>query len=124
MPNLSIEKESDDSLVNLLGQLKSDIEFRLNMKFTLFKPIRYRTQTVRGTNFYVKIKIAGHQLNQLQNENENDHQDMLANNSNNQPIKFIHVRFWRDLPVNNFKLTLYDQILVDKLESDPIDYFE
>ncbi len=122
MPNLSVEKESDDSLVNLLAQLKSDIESRLNMKFTLFKPIRYRTQTVRGTNFYVKIKIAGQQQHQLE-QNENDHhQDVLANN--NQPIKFIHVRFWRDLPVNNFKLTLYDQILVDKLESDPIDYFE
>ena len=61
--NLKEEKEADDSLNDLLSQLKSDIETKLNTKFTLFKAIRYRTQTVRGTNFFVKIKVAGYPSN-------------------------------------------------------------
>lgn len=117
MPNLSVEKEADDVVLNVVNQLKQDIEAKLNMKLNIFKPVRYRTQTVRGTNFYVKLKIAGVSA---------DSADAASSlpPSNNQPIKFIHVRIWRDLPVHDFKLTLYDRIEFDKLESDPIDYFE
>jgi hypothetical protein len=117
MPNLSDEKEADETVTEIVDNLKSEIEAQMKMRFTLFRPIAYRTQTVRGTNFYVKLKIAG-----VDASSQADAQQLAA--SNNQPIKFIHVRIWRDLPVHNFKLTLYDKVEINKLESDPIDYFE
>ncbi len=113
--NLGIEQDADESIADLINQLRSEIEAKLNMKCTLFEAVKYRKQTVRGTNFYVKIKVAG--------SSEGD-VDVSQANNNNQPTRFIHVRFWRDLPVNNFKLTLYDKLELDKLELDPIDYFE
>ena len=108
--NLGNEQDADESIADLINQLRAEIEAKLNMKCTLFEAIKYRKQTVRGTNFYVKIKVAG--------SSEGDVDVSQANN------KFVHVRFWRDLPVNNFKLTLYDKLELNKSELDPIDYFE
>ena len=120
--NLSGENEANELVTDLSNQLKEEVEQMLGMKFLLYKAIKYRTQTVRGKNFYVKMKVAG-VPNPADNPlTEQQLIDLAA--SNNQPIKFIHIRFWRDLPVNNFKLTLYNKIETDKLETDPIDYFE
>ena len=115
--NLSDEKEADDIVKDVVDKVKSEIEEKLGKKFTFYKPIRYRTQTVRGTNFYVKLTVAGVDAT-------TGDSSASAAASNNQPLKFIHVRIWRDLPVHNFKLTLYGKIEENKLESDPIDYFE
>lgn len=114
LSNLCEENEADDVVQGIVDELKPQIEEILNMNFSVYRPISYRTQTVRGTNFFIKIKISG------SSKDLND-PNQLA--SNNQPIKFIHVRVWRDLPVNNFKLTLHTDIQQNKLASDPIDYF-
>lgn len=116
--NLSDEKEADTVITEILDKLKPEIESKLSMKFTVFRPISYKTQTVRGTNFFIKIKISGIASDKSTTVNK------PPAASNNQPIKFVHVRVWRDLPVNSFKLTLYPFIQLNKLESDPIDYFE
>jgi len=120
--NLSGENEANELVTDLTNQLKEEVEKMLGMRFLLYKAIKYRTQTVRGKNFYVKMKVAGVPNPADSPLTEQQLIDLAA--SNNQPIKFIHVRFWRDLPVNNFKLTLYNKIETDKLETDPIDYFE
>lgn len=124
---LSIEKEADETVNEIALKMKPEIEAKLDMKFTLYKVINYRTQTVRGKNFFIKLKLAGVSASSLDadaaNASEADVQKELKK-MNNQPIKFVHVRIWRDLPVNDFKLTLYPLIQTDKCESDPIDYFE
>lgn len=114
--NLKDEKEADETVHEIALKMKSEIEAHLKMKFTFFKAISYRTQTVRGTNFFIKIKLAGVDAATVVDSN--------LPPANNQPIKFVHVRIWRDLPVNNHKLTLYPKIDIDKTESDPISYFE
>ena len=117
--NLHDEKEADETVHDITSKMKSDIESHLKQKFTFYKAISYRTQTVRGTNFFVKLKVAGVDAATAETM---DASQLAA--ANNQPIKFIHVRIWRDLPVNNFKLTLYPKIETENLESDPIHYFE
>lgn len=117
--NLREEKEADDTVHEIAGKVKEEIESFLKVKFTFYKAISYRAQTVRGTNFYIKLKVAGVDADKAATM---DASQLAA--ANNQPIKFIHVRVWRDLPVNGFKLTLYPKIEQGKLESDPILYFE
>lgn len=117
--NLREEKEADETVHEICGKVKEEIEEFLKVKFTFYKAISYRAQTVRGTNFYVKLKVAGVDADKAASM---DASQLAA--ANNQPIKFIHVRVWRDLPVNGFKLTLYPKIEQGKLESDPILYFE
>ncbi|CAF0833072.1 unnamed protein product [Brachionus calyciflorus] len=113
--NLHEELEANDLVQEIVDNLRAEIEHKLNMNFQIYRAISYKTQTVRGTNYFIKLKISGF------SNNSND-SNQLA--SNNQPVKFIHIRVWRDLPVNNFKLTLYPEIQLNKLASDPIDYFE
>lgn len=119
--NLREEKEADDVVHEISANVKAEIEDFLKVKFTFYKAISYRAQTVRGTNFYIKLKVAGVDADTAASM-EASQQPLGA--ANNQPIKFIHVRVWRDLPVNGFKLTLYPKIEQGKLESDPILYFE
>lgn len=117
--NLREEKEADETVHEIAAQIKADVEAHLKMKFTFYKATRYRTQTVRGTNFFIKLKVAGVDAALAASMQPSE----LAA-ANNQPIKFLHVRVWRDLPHNGFKLTFYPKVEADKLESDPILYFE
>ena len=65
-------RDADESIISMCNSLKSNIESKANTTYSTFEPIKYRSQVVAGSNYYVKIKI------------DND--------------SFIHVRIFKALP--------------------------
>ena len=72
---LSIKKERDSTVDNILSFLKSDIELKISKELAVLEADSYKTQVVAGINFFIKAKISNKE--------------------------FIFVKVFRDLPHNN-----------------------
>nr|UJY63001.1 cystatin 1 [Dermanyssus gallinae] len=51
-------KEVTDEVREVLEKVRASCEEKAGKKFELFEPVCYRSQTVSGTNFFVKVKVA------------------------------------------------------------------
>jgi cystatin-A/B len=91
---LSDTKNSDDTIQNIVNNLKNKIQEKTKKEFNKFEVHSYKTQIVAGTNYFVKLNTDG---------------------------EFMHVRIFKSLPPeNNFKLIALE---VNKNEKAEIEYF-
>ncbi len=54
---LSEEKAATDEIQQLADGVKSKAEDLLNMKFSMFKAVKYAEQRVVGNNYYIKVSV-------------------------------------------------------------------
>ncbi|UXI19794.1 hypothetical protein NH340_JMT05738 [Sarcoptes scabiei] len=53
----SLNTEVDDKLKQIISKLRPKIETKLGRTLELLEPIRYRSQIVAGTNYFVKCHL-------------------------------------------------------------------
>nr|XP_060616888.1 stefin-C-like [Anolis sagrei ordinatus] len=80
----------------LADQTKGEIEQKENKKYPIFKATEYRTQVVKGTNYF--IKVDGGQE------------------------KYLHLRIYEPLPQSGEKISL-TSYQTGKTADDPLIYF-
>ncbi|EDO38843.1 predicted protein [Nematostella vectensis] len=90
-------KEADEEVQAICDKIKPKAEVESGRKFDVFKATHYKTQVVAGTNFFIKVHV--------------------GNNN------YVHLRVYRTLPCAGETLKL-SAMLVDKSESDEVQYFE
>lgn len=93
---LSEKKIADESVENILKNLKSEIEIKIGKELIILKADSYKTQVVAGINYFIKAKIS--------------------------KDEYIFVRVFRSLPHTLEKDKLVS-IKVNKYETDEINYF-
>ncbi|KAI9202049.1 cystatin-A [Polychytrium aggregatum] len=54
----TIDSTTDPKIVQLVQDLKPQIEAKTSATYSTFVPVAYRSQVVAGTNYYVKIQVA------------------------------------------------------------------
>mmetsp|Transcript_28012 Transcript_28012/g.31142 ORF Transcript_28012/g.31142 Transcript_28012/m.31142 type:complete len:97 (-) Transcript_28012:77-367(-) len=54
---IGAEKEMTDIATQAANAVKADIEKKLNKTLATYEPIKFSSQVVAGTNFFIKIKI-------------------------------------------------------------------
>ncbi|XP_023378951.1 cystatin-B [Pteropus vampyrus] len=79
-----------------LFQVKCQLEQKTKKKYPIFKAVEFKSQTVAGTNYFIKVQV--------------DDSD------------FIHIRVFESLPHENRPVTLHDY-QTDKSRHDELDYF-
>ena len=76
-------KPADDTVKQIVAEIKPKAEAALNSTFTTFEAVSYKTQVVAGTNFLDKVKVDGD--------------------------KYVHLKVFRPLPCNGTALELLEQ---------------
>ncbi|KAI5089042.1 hypothetical protein C0J45_20450 [Silurus meridionalis] len=77
-------------------KVKPQVEAKAGKNFGVFKAIAFSTQTVAGTNYFIKVHVG---------EKE-----------------YLHLRVFRSLPCAGYKISL-QEIQKSKTSADPIEYF-
>jgi hypothetical protein len=83
-------KTADDTTVELVNGVKSNVENLLGQNFNVWEPVHFRTQVVNGTNYIVKVKT------------DND---------------YVHVKIHKPLPHNGTNPHLIDASSGHNLEA-------
>jgi len=84
--------QPNDEIVEIVNNVRSQVEAQANTTYTVFEPVSYRSQVVAGTNFFVKVRVDGDQ--------------------------YVHFRVFRALPCNGGGLQLSGVTTGQTLESD------
>ena len=94
-------KPADDHIIDIVSQCSAQLNAAAGTEEATLEPLSYATQTVAGTNYFVKLKAT----------------------SKTGEISYLHARIFQDLPHNNSALTVHS---VQKRQSvsDPLEYFE
>jgi cystatin-A/B len=50
-------KQANEGVQNLIEEVRTQVETRLNKNFSLYQAVTYTSQIVCGTNFTVKVKV-------------------------------------------------------------------
>lgn len=90
------ESDANDEVQAVLEGVKDDLKQKLGHDLPELKAVKYSTQLVRGTNYFIKAHVGNG--------------------------KYAHVRVHKDLPVHESKLTLHS-VQADKSHTDPIEFF-
>ncbi|XP_063806627.1 cystatin-B-like [Pseudophryne corroboree] len=93
---LGAAKPADAEVQKLCDEVRSELEKKVGKKFSTFKAETYKTQTVSGTNYFIRIKMG---------DNE-----------------YIDIRVYEALPQANKKPELSGYQCVKTKDSD-IEYF-
>ncbi|XP_059178991.1 cystatin-B-like [Physella acuta] len=93
---LTDEQAANEEIQTIVDKIRPQLEEKMNRTFKVFEAIRYRSQVVAGTNFFVKVKV-----------------DVDC---------YIHVRIYRHLPPNGERLEVSDYQVNKSLE-EKIEYF-
>ncbi|XP_067950988.1 cystatin-B-like [Watersipora subatra] len=96
MGGVGTEKEADENVQKIVDDLKSTVEEKTGHSYDEFKCVKFATQVVAGTNYFVKVKVG----------------------DNN----YIHLRIYAPLPHTHSPPELTD-VMEGKSEADPISYF-
>ncbi len=83
---------ADESIVEMVNNVRSEVEAQANASYTVFEAVSFRSQVVAGTNFFVKVRVDGDQ--------------------------YVHVRIFRALPCNGGGLQVSGVTTGQTLESD------
>ncbi|XP_058239934.1 cystatin-B-like [Hemibagrus wyckioides] len=89
-------KRSNKEVQKICDEVKLQVEEKAGKKFDVFKATAFSTQSVAGTNYFIKVQVG-----------EKD---------------YIHLRVFRSLPSDGYKVSLHD-IQTSKTSQDPIEYF-
>lgn len=95
---LSEVKKATEEVQNICDQVKSQAEAKARTTFDQFKAICYRTQVVKGMNYFIKIDVG------------------------DTPYNYVHLRVYQSLPQDGSTLTV-NAIKTGMKESDPLEYF-
>ncbi|XP_047665151.1 cystatin-B-like isoform X2 [Tachysurus fulvidraco] len=87
-------KRAHAEVQKMCDEVKQQVEEKAGKKFAEFKAIAFSTQSVSGTNYFIKV-------------GEKD---------------YIHLCVFRSLPSDGYKLSL-KKIETSKTSTDPIEYF-
>lgn len=91
-------KPKDETVAKIVEDIKPEFEQKTGKKYTELDVISYKTQTVAGTNYFVKAKAV-----------DEDGKEQI-----------VHLRIYRDLG-KNLELTAYQ---LDKKHEDEIVHFQ
>ena len=91
---ISEAKEPDNTVFEILENIRPDVESKLGQSLADYKPVAFKSQLVNGVNYFIKVDI--------------------GNN------KFIHVRAYRSFGGD----TSLRAIKADKQLLDEIEYFD
>ncbi|GBM62468.1 hypothetical protein AVEN_171477-1 [Araneus ventricosus] len=59
MPGATGEvKEPDENIHQITKQVKNEVQSKTGLLFDEFEPVKYRSQLVNGTNYFIKVKLA------------------------------------------------------------------
>ena len=83
----------DDNVKACANEVKAKVEEKLNTKFTVYEPIKFKSQVVACANYMIKVKVDGD--------------------------KYIHIKVFKPLPVNGTEKKLLD-VQADKTLNDPL----
>ncbi|XP_003746344.1 stefin-C [Galendromus occidentalis] len=50
-------KEVSDDVRDLTEKVRAEAEEKAGKKFEVFEPVKYKTQVVAGTNYFIKVKV-------------------------------------------------------------------
>uniref|UniRef100_A0A6B2LVB1 Cystatin domain-containing protein n=1 Tax=Arcella intermedia TaxID=1963864 RepID=A0A6B2LVB1_9EUKA len=87
------EKDVDDTVRQLVSTVKGLVEAKTAVTYETFTPVKYASQVVAGTNFFVKIDVGG---------------------------SYIHARIFR--PLGNAAPSVHS-VQTGKTLEEPINYF-
>ncbi|KAF7688415.1 cystatin-B-like [Silurus meridionalis] len=89
-------KHANTEVQKICDEVKPQVEAKAGKNFGVFKAIAFSTQTVAGTNYFIKVHVG---------EKE-----------------YLHLRVFRSLPCAGYKISL-QEIQKSKTSADPIEYF-
>ncbi|KAJ7320054.1 hypothetical protein JRQ81_019565 [Phrynocephalus forsythii] len=95
---LTPEREATAEIQAVTDQVKGQLESRANESYAVFRAIRYRSQVVAGTNYFIKVKTGDGESS------------------------YAHLRVFKALPVEGGQCQLSSYQL-HKTRGDPITYF-
>ncbi|GFT47768.1 hypothetical protein NPIL_358101 [Nephila pilipes] len=87
-------KEPDENIRQITRQVKDEVQSKTGLLFEEFEPIKYKSQLVNGTNYFIKVRHA--------------------------PSQHIHVRVHRSFK-GDVTLSAFQ---VDKNLEDELEYFQ
>ncbi|XP_076130326.1 cystatin-B-like [Alosa pseudoharengus] len=93
---LTDEQPATPEIQDICAKMKHHVEEKANQKYGIFIAIKYKTQVVAGTNYFIKVHVGGDD--------------------------YIHIRVFQSLPCHGLKLEL-DGLQKNKTLQDPITYF-
>ena len=85
--------DANDDVKKIAKDVKADTEKKLGTTFTDFDAVKYKTQVVAGTNYFIKVKVGAD--------------------------KYVHITVWQKLPCNGGNLDLTDAV-AGKTLNDPL----
>ncbi|KAM9440559.1 cystatin-B-like [Clarias gariepinus] len=89
-------KRANAEVQKICDEVKPQVEEKAGKNVQMFKAIAFSTQSVAGTNYFIKVQVA---------EEE-----------------YMHLRVFRSLPCDGYKPTL-QEIQTPKTSKDPIEHF-
>ncbi|CAL1279850.1 unnamed protein product [Larinioides sclopetarius] len=51
-------KEPDENIHQITKQIKNEVQAKTGLLFDEFEPVKYKSQLVNGTNYFIKVKHA------------------------------------------------------------------
>ncbi|KAL3882918.1 hypothetical protein ACJMK2_029220 [Sinanodonta woodiana] len=90
------EMEPNEKVHSMIAELQDEIEKRTGKNYAAFTALKYASQLVAGTNYFIKIKVG--------------------------PSECIHVRLYEPLPHTHKPVEL-SAVVEGKKEHDAIEYF-
>ncbi|XP_075053543.1 cystatin-A-like [Mixophyes fleayi] len=87
---------ADSEVQSICDQMKKQVEEKTGRSFSKFEAVEYKTQTVAGTNYFIKVCVGSEQ--------------------------YIHLRVYQPLPSADQEMSLTD-VQLDKTKEDEIKYF-
>ncbi|XP_075053955.1 cystatin-A-like [Mixophyes fleayi] len=85
---------ADSEVQSICDQMKKQVEEKTGSSFSIFNAVEYKTQTVAGTNYFIKVGSE----------------------------QYIHLRVYQPLPSADQEMSLTD-VQLDKTKDDEIKYF-
>ncbi|XP_075054361.1 cystatin-B-like [Mixophyes fleayi] len=87
---------ADSEVQSICDQMKKQVEEKTGRSFSIFNAVEYKTQTVAGTNYFIKVFVGSEQ--------------------------YIHLCVYQPLPSADQEMSLTD-VQLDKTKDDEIKYF-